>query len=188
MTEHDIGFIHGRFQILHNDHLRYLLAGKSRCRFLVVGITNPDPTHATLQPTNPERDLPESNPLTYYERQCLIAEALTEAQVPNAEFCIVPFPIHQPQLYQHYAPPDAVFFLTIYDDWGRHKLALFESLGIRCHVLWERPLSRKGISAQEVRRLMIQGEAWEHLVPPAVARLLTQWRIPARLATRRAHP
>ncbi len=38
------GVIHGRFQILHNDHMRYLLAGKERCEHLVVGITNPDPT------------------------------------------------------------------------------------------------------------------------------------------------
>lgn len=38
------GVIHGRFHILHNDHLKYLLAGKlARCH-LIVGITNPDPT------------------------------------------------------------------------------------------------------------------------------------------------
>ena len=40
---HKIGVIHGRFQLLHNDHLKYLLAGKKRCEHLVVGITNPDP-------------------------------------------------------------------------------------------------------------------------------------------------
>ena len=35
---------HGRFQVLHNDHFKYLMAGKAQCRHLVVGITNPDPT------------------------------------------------------------------------------------------------------------------------------------------------
>ena len=40
----ETGIIHGRFQILHNDHVKYLLAGKQFCRHLVVGITNPDPT------------------------------------------------------------------------------------------------------------------------------------------------
>jgi len=40
MTER--GVVHGRFQVLHNDHVKYLLAGKARCRHLVVGITNPD--------------------------------------------------------------------------------------------------------------------------------------------------
>jgi nicotinamide-nucleotide adenylyltransferase len=41
---YELGVIHGRFQVLHNDHLRYILAGKELCRHLVVGITNPDPT------------------------------------------------------------------------------------------------------------------------------------------------
>jgi len=186
VSRHNIGFIHGRFQVLHNDHVRYLLAGRERCRFLVVGITNPDPTHAFPQITDPQRDLPESNPLSYYERQRLVTESLTALDIPCTEFCVVPFPIHQPHLHAHYVPPDAVFFLTIYDDWGRHKLALFQSLGIHCRVLWERPSTQKGICGQEVRQLMARGEAWEHLVPPAAARLLTEWEIPARLANRRA--
>jgi|GEM_PF-3973487 len=35
----DVAVIHGRFQALHNDHLKYLLAGKACCRHLTVGIT-----------------------------------------------------------------------------------------------------------------------------------------------------
>ena len=31
------GVIHGRFQVLSNDHLCYLLAGKARCCHLIVG-------------------------------------------------------------------------------------------------------------------------------------------------------
>jgi len=41
--KYEVGVIHGRFQVLHHDHLKYLLAGKELCRHLVVGITNPDP-------------------------------------------------------------------------------------------------------------------------------------------------
>lgn len=33
----EVGVIHGRFQVFHNDHLEYVLAGKSRCRHIVVG-------------------------------------------------------------------------------------------------------------------------------------------------------
>ena len=39
---HEVGVIHGRFQGLHLAHMEYLLAGKSRCRFMYIGITNPD--------------------------------------------------------------------------------------------------------------------------------------------------
>ena len=43
LPERETGVIHGRFQVFHNDHLVYLLAGLALCRHLVVGITNPDP-------------------------------------------------------------------------------------------------------------------------------------------------
>jgi len=39
----ETGVIHGRFQVLHNDHLKYLMEGMALCDHLVVGITNPDP-------------------------------------------------------------------------------------------------------------------------------------------------
>ena len=52
---HELGVIHGRFQLLHNDHLKYLLAGKQRCRHLVIGITNPDPTLTRADPADPAR-------------------------------------------------------------------------------------------------------------------------------------
>ncbi|MHA2009472.1 MAG: nicotinate-nucleotide adenylyltransferase, partial [Promethearchaeota archaeon] len=43
-NRYDLGVIHGRFQVLHNDHIKYLMAGKKLCKYLVVGITNPDPS------------------------------------------------------------------------------------------------------------------------------------------------
>lgn len=178
---YDVGVIHGRFQVLHNDHLRYLLAGKALCRHLVVGVTNPDPTLTRERSADPHRSRPEANPLTYYERQALVRAALGGAGVPAEAFTVVPLPINFPELYGHYVPLDAVFFLTIYDDWGREKLRQFQELGLRTHVLWEVPPEAKGMSGSEVRRRMAGGEPWEPLVPPTVAALLNQWEIPGRL-------
>jgi nicotinamide mononucleotide adenylyltransferase len=177
----ETGVIHGRFQVLHNDHLRYLLAGKDRCRHLVVGITNPDPGLTRDDDADPGRSRPENNPLTYFERLVLVREALLEAGVSAREFDIVPFPVSSPELYRYYVPLDAVFFLTIYDDWGRRKRSLFQSLGLRCDVMWERPLQDKGLSGREIRRAMARGDAWKDRVPPAVRRLLESWDIEARL-------
>ena len=56
--------IHGRIQVLHNDHLKYLLAGKAHCRRLVVGITNPDPFLTRNENADPKRSDPLANPLT----------------------------------------------------------------------------------------------------------------------------
>ena len=35
----ELGFIHGRFQLFHNDHLQYALLAKEQCEKLIVGIT-----------------------------------------------------------------------------------------------------------------------------------------------------
>ncbi len=180
-TEFDTGVIHGRFQVLHNDHLKYLLAGKKLCRHLIVAITNPDPTLIREDTTDPNRSNSRENPLTYYERYTMVNAVLTEAGVAAAGYSIVPLPINIPELYKYYVPLDAVFFLTIYDDWGRKKLEQFRSLGLTTHLLWDVPPEQKGISGHEVRNRILNGEVWENLVPAATAILMKKWDIPSRL-------
>jgi len=178
---HETGVIHGRFQVLHNDHMKYLLSGKVRCHHLFVGITNPDPTLTARDETDPHRSEPLFNPLTYFERYTMVRAAMQEAGIETAEFSIVPFPINFPELYSYYVPPDAVYFLSIYDDWGRRKLARFREMGLRTEILSERGIDQKGISASTVRRNMMEEKAWKHLVPPGIALLMEEWRIPERL-------
>lgn len=179
MTEK--GVIHGRFQVLHNDHMKYLLAGKSRCLHLVIGITNPDPASTRDDPADPKRSLLTANPLTYFERYVLVRSAMNEAGVSDRSFSVVPFPINFPELYRYYVPLDAVFYLTMYDSWGQKKLELFRSLELKTEILWTRPLDEKGLSAGEIRERMIHDDPWEHLVPFSVALHLKRWGIPSRL-------
>jgi nicotinamide mononucleotide adenylyltransferase len=178
---HDEGVIHGRFQVLHNDHLAYLLDGKARCRHLIVGITNPDPRLTANDPADLHRSRPDANPLSYYERHMLVQAVLEEAGVARGEFTIVPFPINFPELYHYYVPLTAVFFVSVYDDWGRRKLERFRDLGLHTEVLSERPVERKGISATDVRARMAAGVPWDQLVPSATAKLMAAWDIPGRL-------
>ncbi|MHC1742447.1 MAG: nicotinate-nucleotide adenylyltransferase [Syntrophobacteraceae bacterium] len=181
----ELGVIHGRFQIFHHDHLRYVLAGKMRCRHVVVGITNPDPTRTRSDAADPNRSTVEANPLTYYERAVMIRAALIEADLSPLEFSIVPFPINFPELYPYYLPMDATFYLTIYDQWGRRKLELFKSSGLKTEVLWERDSDHKGLRASDIRGRLLRGEPWKDFVSPGVASLLERWGIPERL--RRFH-
>lgn len=164
--------IHGRFQVVHYDHMKYLSAGRAHCRHLVIGITNPDPTTIRDDPADPGRSQPQSNLLTYYERHCLLHAACLEQAWGTETFSIVPFPVNQPALYQYYVPMDATFLLTIYDDWGEKKLELFKSLGLKTHVMWKKPLSEKGMTSTEVRRRIAAGEHWDHMVPSAAAKLM----------------
>ncbi|MBI5250698.1 MAG: nicotinate-nucleotide adenylyltransferase [Desulfomonile tiedjei] len=177
----EIGVIHGRFQVLHNDHMKYLLAGKSRCSHLVVGITNPDPLLTKEDPANIHRSHRTENPLTYFERYLMINSALTEMGFKHEEYSIVPFPINFPDLYQYYVPLEAVFYVTVYDSWGKRKIQLLESAGLKVEVMWERPPEQKGLSGVFVRECIVRGETWEHMVPRSTARLLNEWNIPERL-------
>ncbi len=177
----ETGVIHGRFQVLHNDHLVYLLAGMELCRHLVVGITNPDPLLTKDDPADPRRSSPAANPLTYFERYTMVRAVLEEAGVEPSRLSIVPFPINMPELYKYYVPLDALFFLSIYDDWGKRKLEHFTSLGLRTRLLREVSGAQKGLSATDIRRSMALGESWENLVPPAVVRLMKKWNISCRL-------
>ncbi len=182
---HDLGVIHGRFQVLHNDHLAYLLDGAGRCRHLVVGVTNPDPFLTAPDPSDPSRSDPANNPLTYYQRQRLVQDVLREAfagigRDPES-FTVTPLPINRPELYRYYVPMDAVFFLSIYDDWGRRKREFFLSLGLAVEVMREAPPQEKGLSATAVRARMVRGDPWEHLMPPAAVRLMKEWDVPGML-------
>ncbi len=177
----DLGVIHGRFQILHNDHLTYLMAGWARCRHLVVGVTNPDPTLTRTDEADPDRSLATANPLTYYERYQIIKAVLADQGLSGRDFSIVPLPISFPELFKYYVPLEAVFFLTIYDDWGEKKLRMFQSLGLKTEVLWRRPRAEKGLSATQIRDLMRRGGPWEDLVPAAAARLIKDLNLIQRL-------
>jgi nicotinamide-nucleotide adenylyltransferase len=175
------GVIHGRFQVLHNDHLKYLMAGKAWCQHLVVGITNPDPTLTRQEHADPHRNSSFANPLTYFERYAMIRAVLEAEGVNYKDFSVVPFPINFADLYKYYVPLEATFFLTIYDDWGKKKLERFRSLGLAVEVLWERPLGQKGLSAGDIRLRMVRGQLWENLVPPSTRQLMELWNIPGRL-------
>jgi nicotinamide-nucleotide adenylyltransferase len=184
----ETGVIHGRFQVLHNDHLAYLRAGLAICRRLVVGITNPDPLLTRDESADPKRSDPAANPLTYYERYVMVRAVLEESGIHASRFSVVPFPINFPELYRYYVPLDALFLLSIYDDWGKRKLEYFTSLGLSTHVLREVATAQKGLSATDIRRRMAMDEPWEDQVPPAVARLMKKWDIPGRLRALKAFP
>ena len=175
------GVVHGRFQILHNDHVKYILAGKQQCHILIIGITNPDPTLTESDDANPSRSLSSFNPLSYFERYLMIKAAMVENDLGYSEFCITPFPINFPDLYKYYVPTDAVFYITIYDDWGRRKKELLTKTGLRTEVLWDRAPDQKGLTGSYIRSLMVNGGNWENFVPKSVAALINEWGIAARL-------
>jgi nicotinamide-nucleotide adenylyltransferase len=178
---YETGVIHGRFQVLHNDHVKYIMAGKELCHNLVIGITNPDMMATGFEKSDPKRNKTLANPLTYYERYIIIKNMMLEKCVDLKQVTIVPFPINYPDRYKQYLPMDGVFFLTIYDDWGRQKLKYFKSLNLKYHVLWDIAYEEKGISSTDIRSAMLNSQKWQDKVPESTKQLLVKWDIVQRL-------
>jgi cytidyltransferase-like protein len=167
-----VGVAHGRFQPFHIGHLEYVLAAWAQCDTLVVGITNADPWTVRHEATNPSRGLAAHNPWTYYERMLMVDACLRVSTTHDTPYYIVPFPHSYPERLRFYSPPDAVHFLTIYDEWGEEKLRRLSGMGLRTQVLWRRvePVT----SGTEIRRLIAAEKTWVHLVPPPVADVIAR--------------
>lgn len=179
----EIGVIHGRFQQLHNGHMEYLLAGKSRCNRLIIGITNYTGNSSNQRITNIDshRLTSDANPFTYFERMEMIIIAMEEAGICRDEFEIVPFPIETPEIIFNFVPKSAIFYMTIYDEWGRDKKRVLLELGVKVDVMWERSETQKPISGSLVREKIKKYESWELLVPNAVFKYIKKNNLEERI-------
>nr|WP_319490981.1 hypothetical protein [uncultured Desulfobacter sp.] len=162
----EIGSVHGRFQLFHNDHLRYVLAAIERCDFLIVGVTSFVNTELTLMEKARHRALPRNNPFTYYERTQVIREALVDSGVSSSHFSFSPFPIEQPELLPQFVPLDVKCYTTVYDEWNRQKVKTLLDTGYDVEVMWES--DNKEIAGSELREKILNGdESWKKFVPEA---------------------
>lgn len=175
------GVIHGRFQVLHNGHMEYLLEGKKRCEHLIIGICNPDMTWSKYSAANPHRSAAKSNPLTYFERFQMLQGAFLEQGIKLEEFDIVPFPINFPEMLHNYVPMDVKFYMTIYDSWSLEKKEKLEALGCDIDVMWQRRNEEKITSGTEVRRLIAEKLPWKQLVPEFVYNYIRSNHIDERI-------
>jgi nicotinamide-nucleotide adenylyltransferase len=67
MPASETGVIHGRFQIVHNDHLKYLLAGKKLADIWSWGLPTRSHVGPARKVTTPKKKAILWHPLTYYD-------------------------------------------------------------------------------------------------------------------------
>lgn len=186
---HRIGAAQGRFHMIHWGHMEYLLECKKRCEFLFIGVSDCDPANGYFHrqykddgTNNVFRSL--DNPIytfTYFERALMITEAMAGEGVPRDEFMVVPFPVHFPYLLKYYVPQEAVIYITVYDEWGEGKPALFGSLGYQTELLWRRTMDERFTTATEVRRRVADREDYCSLVPQGVLKVLREYGLEEKL-------
>ncbi len=179
------GMIHGRFQPFHNGHWDYCLLALERCRTLIIGITNPDPSQIAREPSAQHRHRADANPFSFFDRQRMIRAALRDAGVPFERVIFIPFPVNLPERWPSYVPADAVHFVRVFSDWEQTKVDRLRAAGYTVEVLT--PGADKAIDATEVRRRLRAGEDWRALVPAGVAHVLEEVAVDlaARPATAR---
>jgi cytidyltransferase-like protein len=168
------GMIHGRFQPFHNGHLEYLRGAADRSDEVWVGITNPDPARIKPEPSDPLRHLPESNPYSYAERLLMVKAAAADLELDPRRVHVIPFPVNEPELWPAYVPHGTTQYLRLFSDWGGTKLERLRAAGYQVVVLDEG--AEKGISGADVRAAMREGREWDRLVPPGVARVVSEFK------------
>jgi cytidyltransferase-like protein len=180
MNKYLQGSVHGRFQPLHNGHLKYILNAKERCNFLWVGITQYNIRHLAQSPQDPHRQAELNNPLTFNERLEIITSALLEKGITRDEFTIVPFPLETPDQLPDFVPKTSPVFTTICEEWNRHKIKVLEKAGYKVIVLWEDV--KKEIDGINIRKMICEGdESWRKLVPQATIDVIEKYKIRDRI-------
>ncbi|MEM9652500.1 MAG: adenylyltransferase/cytidyltransferase family protein [Actinomycetota bacterium] len=182
------GSVHGRFQGLHLGHEEYLIAAKRRCDYLYVGIAMHDPVNLSGVVVSDHRHELASNPFTYWERAQMVRAALLGAGYSADEFETHPFPIDDPSRLANYLPVDGGIkvYTTVYDSWGRFKVARLVECGYEVEVLWEREATEKLTTGTELRRRMAAGVDFTDLVSSSVGSFISDWSLVDRLRERMA--
>ncbi len=155
----------GRFQPFHRGHLEVIRRVLEEASEVIIGVA------AATDSFQPE------NPFTAGERNEMIAAALREAGVH--QFRIINMPdIHNYAVWASYVvslcPP---FDMVVAHNPTTLELFRLEGYEVRP----AEPIDRERFSGTHIRALMVEGGPWEELVPPAVARFLTDIDAPGRL-------
>ncbi len=155
----------GRFQPFHRGHLKVVLEVLSECDDLVIVIGSAEESH-TMQ-----------NPFTASERYQMILSSLPEDVLSKVHI----IPVRDVNRYaiwvghiESYVPP----FDVVYSNNALTR-SLFNQVGYE--VRKTKTYNDKLYSGTEIRRRMLAGERWRHLVPASVASLAEELGVRARL-------
>lgn len=167
MIDRELTHVHGRFQPFHREHLDYAAWAADGADELLVGITNADPSHVVAEDADPTRDDPKHNPFRYHERHRMVHAAVDAAEF-DCPVRVLPFPINRPELWDDYAPPDAIHYVNVLEEWHEVKVRRLRAQGRT--VVTKR--GTRTMSGTDIRSRMSEDEPWEQFVPDAVARVL----------------
>lgn len=168
------GLLVGRFQPFHRGHLAVVREIRSTRgdEELILGIGSAQESYTW------------KNPFTTAERLEMIARALREAKLEGV--ITVPLPdIQRHALWVRYAETVLPPFARIYSNNPLTQLLFGEA---KYPVETPTLVDRARFEGEAVREHLARDQDWKSLVPPAVARYLSEIGAPGRLRILRAGP
>jgi nicotinamide-nucleotide adenylyltransferase len=151
------GFYIGRFQPYHNGHQSVLEHIATEVDEIIIGVGSAQLSHEV------------DNPFTGGERVLMITRSLEKLTVP-----VYVIPIEDLQrnaLWVAHVRSMTPPFDVIYSN-NPLVVQLFAEAG--CTVRSMEMFKRETHSGTAIRRLMLEGKPWQHLVPPAVVRVIQE--------------
>jgi len=174
-----IGSVHGRFQIFHLEHLKYVREAYKRCDCLIIGITG---IRFLLSPNNlaASRMAEENNPFSYFERMAMIRAALQADGLDLSRISFAPFPIEDPTKLEYFIPRSVHCFTTIREEWNVTKIAILKELGYAVTILYTD--LKKAVTGSKIRSLIKAGDkSWRRSVPEAVMSWIEEHQASSRI-------
>jgi nicotinamide-nucleotide adenylyltransferase len=156
------GLITGRFQPFHSGHLALAKQILEECDELVIVIGSA------------QFNFIDKDPFTAGERALMIHEALKEARIDLSKCYVIPVANDENNArWIAYLRSMVPAFEVLYtgNNFVKH-LAL--SQDSRLKVKSPKFAKKEEYNGTNIRRLMLAGEQWKRLVPPAVAKVIEQ--------------
>ena len=155
------GLMTGRFQPFHNGHLALAKRILGECDELIIIIGSA------------QFNFIEKDPFTAGERALMIHEALKEAGVDLSKCYVIPVANDENNArwiayLRSMAPPFDVLYSG--NEFVRHLALSQDKIAVK-NVKFAKKQEYNGTN---IRRLIMAGKQWKHLVPPAVAKVIEQ--------------
>ncbi len=150
----------GRFQPPHKGHLEVFKKILEEVDELIIGIGSAQESH-TIE-----------NPFTAGERMLMLSKALAETGIDTSRVHIVPIPdVNNNSLWVSHVISFSPPFSIVYS--GNPLVQrLFKEAGfdVRAPPLY----NRQEYHGTKIRKHMIEGKRWEHLVPKPVLKIMLE--------------
>jgi len=146
----------GRFQPFHKGHLQIIKSASKRYDEIIIGIGSSQYADTKL------------NPFTSEERKLMIEKSLENIDVKNYRIELVPDIHNYPQWVPYITSFISDFDVVITNNSLTKRL--FSEKGYE--VKETSAYNRSKYSGKEIRRRMLNDEAWEDLVPEPVSKII----------------